>query len=96
MAAYIIAEIAIEDPETYERYRAQVPAVIERHGGKFLARGGAAELLEGEPAPRRLVIIEFQDRAALRRFYDSPEYRELARLRQSASKGRLVAVEGVA
>jgi uncharacterized protein (DUF1330 family) len=74
----------------------QVPAVIERYGGRFLARGGAAELLEGEPAPKRLVIIEFPDRAALRRFYDSPEYQPLVGLRQSASKGRLVAVEGVA
>ncbi len=60
MAAYIHAEIEITDPEAYEEYRRQVPAMIAAHGGRYLVRGGAAELLEGEGAPQREVILEFR------------------------------------
>ena len=94
MAAYIIAEIEITDPESYERYRAQTPGVIERYGGRFIVRGGRAETLEGDRQPGRLVVIEFSDATAARRFYDSPEYREIIGLRQQASQGRLILVEG--
>ena len=94
MAAYIIAEIEITDPDTYDRYRAQTPGVIERYGGRFIVRGGPAEMLEGDRAPGRLVVIEFPKTAAARRFYDSPEYQAIIGLRQQASKGRLILVEG--
>jgi uncharacterized protein (DUF1330 family) len=95
MAAYIIGDVEITDPAAYEVYKDQVPAAIAAYGGRYLARGGAAELLEGGPAPRRQVVLEFPDMASLRAFYDSPEYRPLRDLRQRASTGRLVAVEGV-
>jgi len=94
MAAYIIAEIEITDPDTYDRYRAQTPGVIERYGGRFIVRGGPAQMLEGDRPPGRLVVIEFPDTAAARRFYDSPEYQAIIGLRQQASKGRLILVEG--
>ena len=94
MAAYIIAEVEVSDPETYATYRAQTPGVIERYGGRFLVRGGPAELLEGDREPARLVVIEFPDVAAAKRFYGSPEYQAIIGIRQRAATGRLVLVEG--
>lgn len=94
MTAYILAQVDIHDPELYERYRAHTPELIARFGGRFLARGGAPEWLEGEGASR-LVLIAFPDREAARRFWDSPEYRALAALRQRAAKSRVVLFEGI-
>ncbi len=96
MPAYVIAEVEIHDPETYARYRARTPELVARHGGRFLVRGGAAELLEGEEEPKRVVVIAFDDMEAARRFYHSPEYREIAVLRQKAARTRMILVEGVA
>ena len=95
MPAYLHGEIEITGPEAYEEYRRQVPAMIAAHGGRYLVRGGDAELLEGEGPLRRQILLEFPSLAALRAFYDAPEYQPLKALRQRASTGRLVAVEGV-
>ncbi len=96
MPAYIHADIEVTDAALYEGYRQQVPAVIAAYGGRFLVRGGATELLEGERTLRRQVILEFPDMARLKAFYHSPEYQVLVALRQRASKGSLIALEGVA
>ncbi|MCW5655338.1 DUF1330 domain-containing protein [Hydrogenophaga sp.] len=95
MPAYIHANVEVTDPATYERYRQDVPAVVAAHGGRFLVRGGAATMLEGDGTPRRQVILEFPDMAHLMAFYHSPEYQRLVAIRQSASRGTLVAIEGV-
>jgi uncharacterized protein (DUF1330 family) len=94
MPAYLIAEMEVSDPDTYARYRAQVPEVIAAHGGRFLVRGGVSEAKEGTP-PSRVVVIEFPDMAAARRFYDDPAYQGILPLRLTASQGRLYLVEGV-
>ena len=95
MPAYIHADVQVTDPVAYEEYRRQVPAVIGAYGGRYLVRGGAVQMLEGERAPQRQVIIEFPDMARLRAFYDSPEYQVLKAIRQSASTGSLIAIEGI-
>ena len=95
MAAYIYGNIEIHDPVLYETYRLQVPAVIAAHGGRYLVRGGAAALLEGDVQVARQVILEFPDMPSLKAFYDSPEYVVLRAIRQKAASGSLVAVEGV-
>lgn len=95
MAAYIYADIEVTDPVAYETYRQQVPAVIAAHGGRYLVRGGAVEVLEGDRAPRRQVILEFPDMAHLKGFYNSPEYATLLAIRLGASVGSLIAIEGV-
>jgi uncharacterized protein (DUF1330 family) len=95
MAAYLVAQVRIHDPQTYQRYRDAVPALVDRFGGRFLARGGELEVLEGEWPLPRLVIIEFQSRDAARLFHDSPEYQKILPLRQGASEGNVVIVEGV-
>jgi uncharacterized protein (DUF1330 family) len=95
MPAYLIAEIEVTDREAYELYRARTPAVIAAHGGRFLVRGGEAEAREGAAAAGRLVVVEFPDLAAARRFYDSPDYQAILPLRQRASRGRVLLVAGV-
>ncbi len=95
MAAYLYGNLEVTDPALYEQYRTQVPAMIAAHGGRYLARGGAVNVLEGDVIAQRQVILEFSDMAALKRFYDSPEYAPLKALRHRAARGSLVAVEGV-
>ena len=94
MAAYVIASIEVTDPDLYAEYRAQVPASIEDYGGRFLVRGGESEILEGSWQPPRVVVLEFPDADAARRWYSSEEYRLLIGLRQRASTGHLLLVEG--
>jgi uncharacterized protein (DUF1330 family) len=94
MAAYIIAQVEVTDPAVFEQYRAQVPAVIAKYGGRYLVRGGQTELLEGEWNVPRLVVIEFASMEQLQRFYHSADYAPLIALRQKAARSALVAVEG--
>ena len=95
MPAYVIAETDVHDPEQYERYQAASPGAIAAGGGRFIARGGDLVVLEGAWQPKRLVLLEFEDLEAVRRWYDSPEYREARRLREGAATLRVVAVEGL-
>ena len=95
MPAYVIAEIDVTDPETYDEYRRQVPATVEAFGGTFRVRGGEITALEGGWEPKRLVILEFPSVEQARAWYRSDSYGPLIELRQSASHGRLVLVEGV-
>jgi uncharacterized protein (DUF1330 family) len=94
MAAYILAEIEITDPDGYKEYSAQVPATIAKYGGRFLVRGGKAEALEGEWPQRRRVLLEFPSLDAAKRWWDSPEYEKPKAMRQAASNGRLIVMEG--
>ena len=94
MSAYAIAEIEVVDPAAYEEYRKQVPAVISKYNGKFLVRGGKVDPREGGWAPKRIVVVEFPSLAQAQKWYDSPEYAPLIKLRQKASKGKLILVEG--
>ncbi|MGH7053797.1 MAG: DUF1330 domain-containing protein [Stellaceae bacterium] len=94
MPAYLIADVEVTDPAGYEPYRPLAAASIARFGGRFLVRGGAAELLEGAPAPNRTVVIEFPDLETAQRWYRSEEYQRALKIRQAASRGRLILVEG--
>lgn len=95
MPAYVIANIDVTNPAGYEEYRKRVAPTVAAHGGRFLARGGSMEVLEGSWAPR-LVIIEFPSMAALKAWYDSPTYRPLIELRNRNATSRVVAIDGVA
>jgi uncharacterized protein (DUF1330 family) len=96
MSAYVIGDIEVTDPATYEEYRKQVLAVVSKYGGKFLVRGGKIDPKEGGWTPKRVVLLEFPSLAQAQKWYDSPEYAPLIKLRQKASKGRLIIVEGAA
>lgn len=95
MPAYLIANVEITDPAGYGEYKKGVPATIAAHGGRYLTRAGATEVLEGAWVPSRVVILEFPDMARLRAWFDSPEYRPLRAIRERAAKSSLVAVEGI-
>ena len=96
MPAYLYATLEVSDPLAYEEYRSQAPAVIAAHGGRYLVRGGATEVLEGDVQPLRQVILEFPDMAQLKAFYHSPAYQALVAVRQGATRGgHLLAIEGV-
>ena len=94
MTAYVIANVDVHDAEAYTAYRSRTLETIKAHGGRFIVRGGEIEALEGEPSVHRLVIIEFPDRLAARRWYDSAEYQAIIPLRTSTSSGTLFIVEG--
>jgi uncharacterized protein (DUF1330 family) len=93
--AYIVVETDVHDPEQYELYKQASPAAVEAGGGRFIARGGELAVLEGDWQPKRLVLLEFPDLEAVKRFYESPEYQEAKQLREGAAGFNMVAVEGV-
>ena len=94
MAAYVIIETDIVDAAQYERYKAASPAAVAAGGGRFLARGGELAVLEGDWEPSRLVVLEFPDVDAARRWYESETYQEAKALRDGAARLRMVAVQG--
>jgi uncharacterized protein (DUF1330 family) len=96
MKGYLIADIEVLDAAGFEEYRARVPATIAAYGGRYLVRGGAAEVKEGDWSPRRLIVLEFPSVARAREWLASPEYAPLIALRQRTARTRLVLAEGVA
>jgi uncharacterized protein (DUF1330 family) len=94
MAAYVIGEIEVTDPAVYEDYRKQVMAVVTQYGGRFLVRGGKVDPKEGGWNPKRIVVLEFPSTAQALEWYRSAEYAPLIELRQRASRGKLILVEG--
>ena len=97
MSAFIIADVAVEDLDAYRAsgYLEAVPEIAARHGGRYRARGGASETLEGEWVPARLVVIEFPDVERLRAFWNSDEYAPWRAVRERLARSRIVATEGL-
>ncbi len=95
MVAYVVAEIDVKDAAEYENYKTPAFASIAQYGGRYLTRGGKAELLEGEPSPSRVVVLEFPSFEQATRWYHSPEYQAAAQIRRRCATGRLYAVEGL-
>ncbi len=94
MSAYLIAQVSVTDQETFDRYRAEVPATLALYGGRYVIRGGQAHPLEGEWTVPRLVVIEFDSVEAARRWYNSPEYQKILPLRLAAAETTAAIVEG--
>ncbi len=95
MVAYWVARSKVNNPDQYKKYTDLVPGILQKFGGKFLARGGKAHALEGDWPECRRVIIEFPSVEAARNWWDSPEYEKPKALRRANSKGRLLLLEGV-
>jgi uncharacterized protein (DUF1330 family) len=96
MAAYVISELEVRDPVGIETYRTVAAKSIAHYGGRYLVRGGAANVAEGGPAVKSIVVVEFPSMARLREWYASPEYAEALMVRRTALDRRLIFVEGVA
>ena len=90
---YFVAEIEVTDPAAMRKYGERVPETLSPFHHRYVVRGGKPQALEGEP-PKSVVMIAFDSVAKAREWYESPAYRALIPLRQSASKGRLFLVEG--
>jgi uncharacterized protein (DUF1330 family) len=94
MAAYVISEVETKDAVGFEAYRTIAAKTIAHYGGRYLVRGGGAEVVEGGPPPKTIVIVEFPSMERLREWYASPEYAEALKHGRTALDRRLIFVEG--
>ncbi len=92
---YWIVHVTVEDAERYKEYVALDTPIVAEFGGKFLARGGAAEVTEGETNERH-VVVEFPDIETARACYNSEGYQVAAEIRKATARTDFVIVEGVA
>jgi uncharacterized protein (DUF1330 family) len=92
MAAYVIGEVEITNPEAMKAYGPLIAVAVDKFGGKYLARGSKPEVLEGGPA-HNILIIEFASAEVARQWYASPEYAAAKAVRQGASNLRLILVD---
>ena len=95
MAAYLIARVEVTNPEAYENYKKLAAEAIAKYDGRYLARGGNMETLEGDEESRRVVIVAFPTLEQAKTFYNSPEYQEAKAAREGAAKGQFVIVDGI-
>jgi uncharacterized protein (DUF1330 family) len=95
MSAYLISEVDVHDAAGFESYRTIAAGTIAQYGGRYLVRGGAASLAEGEPPPKNIIVVEFPSMERLREWYASPEYEEALKFRRTSIDRRLIFVEGV-
>jgi len=94
MAAYIVVQVEVLDPQRYETYKAMVPPTLPAYGGRFLVRGGKVENLEGTWSPKRFVILEFPSVEKAKAWWACNEYAEAKALRQATAKTEMIVVEG--
>jgi len=95
MSAYVIVDITVTDPQSYEEYKRLAPAAVALYGGKYLARGGNCETLEGDWQPQRLVILEFENMEKAKAWLNSAEYQPALALWHRYARSKMVVVEGV-
>ena len=95
MVGYIVADVEITDADEYQKYAQQTEATLEPYGGKFLARGGQPETLEGDWKAKRIVIIEFPSVEQAKTWYDSPEYEAIKGIRHRSTVSNILLVHGV-
>src|SRR5437667_12849150 len=95
MHAYIIVEIEILEPAGYEEYKKLAGATVEKYGGKYIVRGGKAEVLEGDWQPKRIVVLEFESMERAKEWLNCDEYREPRKLRHKTARANMLLVEGI-
>jgi uncharacterized protein (DUF1330 family) len=95
MSVYLVVNVDVRDPAAYEEYKAGVPALIAKHGGEYLVRGGKVEVLEGEWRPKRMTVLKFPSHEAVHAYLNDPEYAPLKSLRHRIAPTQMVAVEGL-
>jgi uncharacterized protein (DUF1330 family) len=95
MPAYVIIDIEVHDPATFEEYKKLGPPSIAAYGGKYLVRGGDCETLDGTWSPTRIVVLEFPDMARAREWYNSDLYARAIQLRHASAKSQFILVEGL-
>lgn len=96
MAAYVLVEVEVTDPATYEEYKQLTPATLAAYGGRFIVRGGTFETLESDWKPNRVVVLEFPTVEQAKTWWNSPEYSTAKAIRQRAANTRMIVLEGFA
>ena len=96
MSLYLITDLDIFDAETFAEYQRAFPAIVERHGGRYLVRGGDWRVLSGEWDLHRIVVFEFPNHEAMRATFDDPEYQPMVAIRERSARSKSFVVEGVA
>jgi uncharacterized protein (DUF1330 family) len=96
MTAYVIVDVTVQDAENYAEYRKLAPASVAQYGGKYIARGGHTETLEGDWTPSRLVILEFPSLEQAKAWVNSPEYAPARAMRHAYATSKMVVIEGLA
>lgn len=95
MTAYVIVDIIVTDPVRYEEYKKLAAPTVELYGGKYIARGGTTEALEGDWSPSRLVILQFESLEQAKQWHDSLEYSEPRKIRHETAISNMVLIEGI-
>ena len=95
MAGYVIVHNEITDEPLFAEFRQRVAATIEAHGGRYLVRGGATEVIDGDWVPERIVVVEFDSVDQARTWLSSPEYTAIKDIRVKSGKASVIIVEGV-
>jgi uncharacterized protein (DUF1330 family) len=95
MTAYVVVDINVTDPVRYEDYKRLAAPTVELYGGKYIARGGRTETLEGDWAPTRLVILQFDNIEQAKKWVNSEEYSEARQLRHETAISQMVVIEGI-
>ena len=93
--AYLLIQVDITNPQQYGEYAKLTPGLIDKFGGRFVARGGRSATLEGPSARSRVVVIEFPSFERAQQFYNSPEYQAAKKVREGAAHAQIVLVEGL-
>ena len=94
MAGYVIVDNQVTDEGVYAEFRNRVAATVDAHGGRYLVRGGAAEGIEGDWTPHRIVVIEFDSVDEAKAWLASPEYTEIRAIRAKSAIASVIVVEG--
>ena len=94
MPAYVIVEIGVTDPVGYEEYKKLASETVFKFGGKYIVRGGATEVLEGDWEPKRIVILQFESMQRAKEWLNCAEYREPRKMRHRTAKTRMILVDG--
>ena len=95
MAGYVVIDSEVTDEALFADFLERVPATVDAYGGKYLVRGGATEVIEGEWMPHRIVVVEFDNVEQARTWLSSPEYIEIKEIRTKSANASVIIVEGV-
>ena len=95
MPAYIIAEIDVQNPQDYEEYKKMVPSTITAYGGRYIARGGKTEILEGNWSPKRIALLEFESVERAKEWLNSELYAPAKKIRHASAKTNMIVIEGI-
>jgi uncharacterized protein (DUF1330 family) len=94
-SAYVLANVDVKDPQQYEEYKRLSTIAMKAHGAEVCVRGGKTEVLEGDWAPHRVVLLKFPSLEKAKAFYDSTEYQAAKKAREGIAVMRMVLIEGV-